>query len=159
MAKMKNIQLIEGGKSRQESTFNALKSLIKIKGIKNVLIHDAARPNFSLNLLNKIIKNMKGSSAVVPKINIQDAVKQKFDSGKYEYIIGKDREDLFLTQTPQAFKLKEIFQLHKNYSSKYRDDDISLFMNLNKVKFIEGEKNNFKITDQSDFENLKNIYK
>ena len=32
-------------------------------------------------------------------------------------------------------------------------------MDLNKVKFIEGEKNNFKITDKSDFENLKNIYK
>ena len=30
-------------------------------------------------------------------------------------------------------------------------------MDLNKVKFIEGEKNNFKITDWSDFENLKNI--
>ena len=32
-------------------------------------------------------------------------------------------------------------------------------MNLNKVKFIQGEKNNFKITDRPDFENLKNIYK
>ena len=32
-------------------------------------------------------------------------------------------------------------------------------MNLNNVKFIDGEKNNFKITDKSDFENLKNIYK
>ena len=32
-------------------------------------------------------------------------------------------------------------------------------MDLNKVKFIEGEKNNFKITDKSDFQNLKNIYK
>ena len=32
-------------------------------------------------------------------------------------------------------------------------------MNLNKFKFIEGEKNNFKITDKSDFENLKDIYK
>ena len=32
-------------------------------------------------------------------------------------------------------------------------------MDLNKVKFIEGEKNNFKITDKVDFENLKNIYK
>jgi 2-C-methyl-D-erythritol 4-phosphate cytidylyltransferase/2-C-methyl-D-erythritol 2,4-cyclodiphosphate synthase len=32
-------------------------------------------------------------------------------------------------------------------------------MDLNKVKFIEGEKNNFKITDKSDFENLRNIYK
>ena len=33
------------------------------------------------------------------------------------------------------------------------------FQHLNKIKFIEGEKNNFKITDQSDFQNLKNIYK
>ena len=32
-------------------------------------------------------------------------------------------------------------------------------MDINKVRFIEGEKNNFKITDKSDFENLKNIYK
>jgi 2-C-methyl-D-erythritol 4-phosphate cytidylyltransferase/2-C-methyl-D-erythritol 2,4-cyclodiphosphate synthase len=32
-------------------------------------------------------------------------------------------------------------------------------MDLNKVKFIEGEKTNFKITDYSDFENLKNIYR
>ena len=32
-------------------------------------------------------------------------------------------------------------------------------MNLNKVRFIDGEKNNLKITDQSDFENLKNIFK
>ena len=32
-------------------------------------------------------------------------------------------------------------------------------MDLNKVKFIEGEKSNFKITDKSDFKNLKNIYK
>ena len=32
-------------------------------------------------------------------------------------------------------------------------------MDLNKIEFIEGEKNNFKITDFSDFENLKNIHK
>ena len=73
--------------------------------------------------------------------------------------MGKKRENLFLTQTPQAFNLKEIYQLHKNNALKYKDDDISLYMNLNKVKFIEGEKNNFKITDKKDFENLKNIYK
>ena len=55
--------------------------------------------------------------------------------------------------------MKEIYHLHKNNSGKYKDDDISLYMDLNKVKFIQGEKNNFKITDKSDFENLKNIYK
>ena len=49
--------------------------------------------------------------------------------------------------------------LHLNNKGKYRDDDISLYMNLNKVKFIHGEKNNFKITDKHDLENLKNIYK
>jgi 2-C-methyl-D-erythritol 4-phosphate cytidylyltransferase/2-C-methyl-D-erythritol 2,4-cyclodiphosphate synthase len=64
-----------------------------------------------------------------------------------------------LTQTPQAFTFKEIYYLHKTNSGKYKDDDISLYMDLNKVKFIEGEKSNFKITDYSDFENLKNIYK
>ena len=101
---------------------------------------------------------MKNARAVVPKIKIQDAVKQIIESSKEEYIIGKKRDNLFLTQTPQAFNLlKEIYQLHKTNSAKYKDDDISLYMDLNKVKFIEGEKNNFKITDQSDFENLKNI--
>ena len=157
--KLKNVKLIAGGNSRKKSTYNALKYLNNKKGISKVLIHDAARPNFSLKLLNSIIKNMSNSRAVVPKIKIQDAVKEIINSSKEEYILGKKRDNLFLTQTPQAFYLKEIYQLHKTNSLKYKDDDISLYMDLNKVKFIEGEKNNFKITDQSDFKNLKNIYK
>ena len=157
--KLKNIKFIKGGKTRQESTLNALKYLIKQKNISKVLIHDAARPNFSKKLIESIIKKMKTNKAVIPKINIQDAVKQRFESGQYEYIVAKNRNNLFLTQTPQAFKIKEIYNLHKNNPLKYRDDDISLYMDLNKVKFIEGEKNNFKITDKSDFDNLKNLYK
>ena len=157
--KLKNIMLIPGGNSRQQSTYNALKYLKKKMGISKVLIHDAARPNFSLKLLSSIIMNMKNARAVVPKIKIQDAIKQIIDTSKDEYILGKKRDTLFLTQTPQAFNLKEIFELHKSNYLKYKDDDISLYMDLNNVKFIEGEKNNFKITDQSDLENLKNIYK
>ena len=157
--KLKNIKLVAGGISRQQSTLNALRYLKNQKRISKVLIHDAARPNFSLKLLSSIIKNMKNARAVVPKIKIQDAIKQIIDSSKNEYIIGKRRDNLFLTQTPQAFNLKEIYHLHKTNSGKYKDDDISLYMDLNKIKFIEGEKNNFKITDFSDFENLKNIHK
>ena len=157
--KLKNIMLIPGGNSRQQSTYNALKYLKKKMGISKVLIHDAARPNFSLKLLSSIIMNMKNARAVVPKIKIQDAIKQIIDTSKNEYILGKKRDTLFLTQTPQAFNLKEIFELHKSNYLKYKDDDISLYMDLNNVKFIEGEKNNFKITDQSDLENLKSIYK
>ena len=157
--KLKNVKLVTGGITRQQSTFNGLKHLKNEKGISKVLIHDVARPNFSLRLFKSIITNMKNARAVVPKIRVQDAIKQIIDSSKEEYIIGKRRDNLFLTQTPQAFTLKEIYHLHKTNSGKYKDDDISLYMDLNKVKFIEGEKSNFKITDYSDFENLKSIYK
>ena len=157
--KLKNVKLIIGGKSRQQSTLNALRYLVSKKRKFKVLIHDVARPNFSTKLLNSILRNMKNTRAVVPKISVQDAIKQIIDSSKHEYIVGKKRKNLFLTQTPQAFNLKEIYHLHKTNAEKYKDDDISLYMDLNKVKFIEGEKNNFKITDQSDFENLRNIYK
>ena len=88
---------------------------------------------------------MKNARAVVPKIKIQDAIKQIIDSSKEEYIVGKKRDNLFLTQTPQAFNLKEIYHLHKTNSAKYKDDDISLYMDLNKVKFIEGEKTTLKL--------------
>ena len=157
--KLNNVKLIVGGKNRQQSTFNALKYLNNNKKISKVLIHDVARPNFSRKLLHSIIKNIKNARAVVPKVKIQDAVKQIIDTSNAEYILGKKREKLFLTQTPQAFNFREIYKLHKNNSSKYKDDDISLYMDLNEVKFIEGEKSNFKITDRTDFENLKNIYK
>ncbi len=154
-ANLKNVKFIKGGKTRQESTFNALKYLIKQRGISKVLIHDSARPNFSSKLLRSIIKNMKNSKGVIPTLKINDAVKQR----QKKYIIGKNRNNLFITQTPQCFNLKEIFNLHKFYKHRYLDDDFSLLENLNKVKLIEGEKNNFKITYKSDFENLKNMYK
>ena len=157
--KLKNVKLVVGGKNRQQSTYNALKYLANQKGISKVLIHDVARPNFSTKLLKAILRNMRNHRAVVPKLEVQDAIKQIIDSSKEEYIVGKKRDNLFLTQTPQAFNLKEIYYLHKTNFSKYKDDDISLYMDLNKVKFIDGEKNNFKITEKSDFENLKDIYK
>ncbi len=157
--KLKKVKLIKGGKNRQQSAYNALKYLKNTKEISKVLIHDVARPNFSFKLFDTIIKKMKNARAVVPKIDIQDAIKQKIDSSLNEYILGKNKDNLFLTQTPQAFNFKEIYQLHKLNFRKYKDDDISLYMNLNGVRFINGEKNNFKITDQSDFENLKNIYR
>ena len=154
----KNLKIIKGGFERSDSSLLALKYIKKFKP-KNILIHDAARPNFSKKLLNAIIRNIKNFRAIIPKIDIQDAVKQRIDSSLNEYILGRNRDNLFLTQTPQAFNLKEIYHLHKTNASKYKDDDFSLFMDLNKIKFIEGEKNNFKITDQSDFQNLRNIYK
>ena len=93
--KLRNIKLVLGGKNRQQSAFNALKYLIKNKGVTKVLIHDVARPNFTLKLLNSIVKKMKSARAVIPKININDAVKQKIVSSLSEYILGKKRDSLF----------------------------------------------------------------
>ena len=48
--KLKNIKIAIGGKTRAESAYKALKSIQK-NSISKVFIHDAARPNFSLNLI------------------------------------------------------------------------------------------------------------
>ncbi len=143
-----------GGKTRQESTYNALKYIQK-KKIKctKVLIHDSARPNFSLQLIRKIIRTSK-KNAIIPRIPLHDALKENISK---KLILNLSRENFFLTQTPQLFNFKEILDLHYKNKSHYKDDDLSLFQSINKVSFIDGEKNNFKITDQKDLLMLKNF--
>ena len=146
----KNIDLIKGGKERYNSTKNALKFL-KNKKIKNVFIHDAARPNLSINLLRKLKKNLKKNSAVVPYLNSENSVKYR----KNNKINNLNRDKVLLTQTPQCFNFKELFDLYKNNKEKVTDE-ASLYLNNNKkIKFILGDKNNFKITTIDDFNYLK----
>ena len=152
--KSNNFSKVIGGKTRQESTHEALK-YIKKNRIKctNVLIHDSARPNFSVQLIKKIINASKKNS-VIPKIPIHDALKESIDK---ETLLNLPRENFFLTQTPQSFNFKEILNLHSENKSLYKDDDLSLVQSLKKVRFVEGEKNNFKITNQQDLSMLKNF--
>ena len=103
---IKNVMVLEGGKTRAESSFKALKA-IKNYNVKNVLIHDAARPNFSIKLLDRIIKELKFNQCVVPMIKTNDSVKLK----NKDKIINLKRENIYLTQTPQAFRFNEIFKL------------------------------------------------
>ena len=144
---------IIGGKTRQESTYKALR-YIKKNRIKctNVLIHDSARPNFSLKLVKKII-NTSRKNTVIPKIPIHDALKESVSK---EFLLNLPRENFFSTQTPQSFNFREILALHSRNKSLYKDDDLSLVQSLKKVKFVDGEKNNFKITNQQDLLMLKN---
>jgi len=153
---LKNIIAICGGRTREQSTYNALSYLQKQKGIKKVLIHDAARPNFSKNLIKKICIESKKNHVVIPVLKLQDAIKEIKKKNKFKNL---KRNNFFLTQTPQCFNLKEIFNLHKKNKDTYADDDLSLIENNNKIKFIDGEKRNFKITNKEDLELLKDIYK
>ncbi len=150
--KIKNLFKIIGGKTRQESTVKALQ-FIKKKKIKcsNVLIHDAARPNFSIRLINKII-NASNGNAVIPKLPIHDALKEHINKNNF---LNHPRENFFSTQTPQSFKYKKILNLHSENKSLYKDDDLSLLNSLEKVRFIDGEMNNFKITKKNDLLMLK----
>ncbi len=153
---LKNIITIRGGKTRQQSTCNALNYLQKKKGTKKVFIHDAARPNFSNKLIKKILVESKKNRVVIPILKLQDALKIKKKINKIENL---KKKNFFLTQTPQYFNLKYILRLHKKNKDKYIDDDLSLVESNDKTKFINGEKRNFKITNKEDLELLKNSYK
>ena len=151
---LKNVTTICGGRTRQQSTYNALNYLQKQEGVKKVLIHDAARPNFSKSLIKKIIIESQKNKVVVPILKLQDALKE---IKKKNNFISLKRENFFLTQTPQCFDIKKILNLHEK-NNAYTDDDLSLIKNDNKTKFIDGEKRNFKITKKEDLTLLKNSY-
>ena len=149
----KSINIIKGGRERSDSSLLALKYLKKYKP-KNVFIHDAARPNFSIKLLKNIAKNLNKNKAVVPVISSKDSIKYKIKNQVYN--LNKNKS--FLTQTPQAFQFKELYNLAIKEKNKV-SDEATLFINKNyKIKFIPGENKNSKITYLSDIEIPKTYF-
>ena len=148
-----SISIIKGGEERSDSSLKALKYLKRYKP-KNVFIHDAARPNFSIKLLKNIAKNLKNNKAVVPIINSKDTIKYKTQNR----IFNLNRNNLLLTQTPQAFRFEELYKIAKDQKNKVTDE-ATLFINKDfKIKFIPGEKANIKITYIDDIKNPKTFY-
>ena len=154
--KLNNTLKVVGGKTRQESTFIALK-MIKKMNCEKVLIHDSARPNPSRNLVNKIIHSLKKNHAVVPVIKINDATKRAKENAIFKNIA---RKSLRFVQTPQGFTFKKIYEKHhKNINTSF-DDDSALFTNdEEKVVTITGSKKNLKITDKEDLNIFKSLKK
>ena len=152
----KNILKIVGGKTRQESTFKALKRIKKMN-CKKVLIHDAARPFPSKKIINEIINKIRKNHAVVPIIKVNDATKRV-----EKKIIFKNikRNTLRFSQTPQAFTYKKIYEKHKKNMNTSVDDDSALFTDDGeKVISINGSKKNLKITDKEDLDIFKSLVK
>jgi 2-C-methyl-D-erythritol 4-phosphate cytidylyltransferase/2-C-methyl-D-erythritol 2,4-cyclodiphosphate synthase len=149
----KSISIIKGGKERSDSSLKALKYLKRYKP-KNVFIHDAARPNFSIRLLKNIAKNLKNNKAVVPIISSKDTIKYKTQN----QIFNLNRNNLLLTQTPQAFRFKELYKITKNQKNKVTDEATLFINNDFKIKFIPGEKANNKITYIDDIKTPKTFY-
>jgi len=147
------IKIIKGGKERSDSSLKALK-FVKKYNIKNILIHDAARPNFSINLVERILLNLKKNKAVIPYINSTDAIKYNVKNSIYNL----NKKKTFLTQTPQGFKFTDLYKLAKANKIKI-DDESALFAQKNiKIKFINGDKNNYKITYLNDLKDNRSYY-
>ena len=142
---IKGVKIIEGGKTRAESAYKGLLA-IKNYGIKNVLIHDAARPNFSLKLLDRLNKELKLNDCVIPGIQTADTIKEK----SLNIVKNLKRENIYLIQTPQAFNYKQIYKLQNNKSIEITDDSNLFIKAGKKIKIIKGEINNNKITINSD---------
>ena len=149
--KIKNIKIITGGNTRAKSAYIGLNT-IKNDNIKNILIHDAARPNFSLKLLDRLFKQLKSNDCVIPAIQTSDSIKQKTSN----IVTNLKRETIYLIQTPQAFNYKKLYSLQNNKGAEVTDD-ANLFVRAGKkIKIIKGEINNNKITVNTDikFNNL-----
>ena len=151
--KGRQIIFVVGGKERKDSTLNALKKIRRYNP-DNVLIHDAARPNFSIILLKNLIKELKNNYAVVPAINPTDSVKHKVKNK----LINLKKNITHLTQTPQAYKFKNLYNLAIK-QNEIIDDEASLFLNNNlNIKLIKGENKNSKITFFDDVKRPKTYF-
>ncbi|MCI0473948.1 MAG: 2-C-methyl-D-erythritol 4-phosphate cytidylyltransferase, partial [Ignavibacteria bacterium] len=113
--------------------------------------HDAVRPFFSRKLLNKLIEASTDYDCVVPGIRLTDTVKLTDDKGLVLKTVP--RENLWSIQTPQIFtyaKLSKAFDYAAGH--KYVGTDEASLMEYAgfKVKVIEGELSNIKITTRKD---------
>ena len=149
----KNVLIIRGGKERSDSSLIALKFVKKFKPT-NVLIHDAARPNFTIKLLKNLVNSLKKNKATVPVIFSKDSIKYKFKN----QLFNLNRTNSYLTQTPQAFRFKEIYNLSIKQKNKIQDEATLFIENNLKIKFINGENLNNKITFKEDIKQTETYF-
>ena len=149
----KDVLIIKGGKERSDSSLIALKFIKKYKP-NNVLIHDAARPNFTIKLLKNLINSLKKNKASIPVISSKDSIKYKVKN----QLFNLNRKNSYLTQTPQAFKFKDVYNLSIKQKSKIQDEATLFIENNLKLNFIKGEILNNKITFKEDLINPKTYF-
>ena len=142
-----------GGDERQKSTYNALKSIEYINP-KYVLIHDAARPIISSEVIEKLVSYSKKQEifCVAPVLKISDSVR-RISKNILKSTISKN--DKVLVQTPQLCNYKILKNTIKN-TNKIFEDETSLFLhNSMQVIAIEGDPLSLKITYEKDLNLLE----
>ena len=140
--------IVEGGKERQDSVYNALQ---KINDSEIVLIHDGARAFVSERVIKEGIKYAKIYGAAAPGVMPKDTIKVGDENGFSDST--PDRSKLLAIQTPQTFKLEIIKECHekvKENNISVTDDTMVVEMYNNKVYLYNGEYTNIKVTTPED---------
>lgn len=143
-------KIVIGGKERQDSVYNALKSL-KNSSTDIVLIHDGARPFISERIINEGIKFAEIYGAAAPGVMPKDTIKVKNE--KNFSVDTPNRANLVSIQTPQVFKFDEILECHEKirYNGEMVTDDTMVVEKYGYSAYLyDGEYTNIKVTTPED---------
>jgi 2-C-methyl-D-erythritol 4-phosphate cytidylyltransferase len=136
---------ITGGGSRSESVRLALAEVPADAAV--VLVHDAARPLLSAEVIERVLAPFaEGWDAVVPVVPIADTVKRVRADQVLETL---DREELAAAQTPQAF-LADILRAAVESGAEASDCAALVEARGGRVKAVEGDPRLLKVTDPED---------
>lgn len=142
-------KVVKGGEERQESAYLGLQAMEEETEI--VLIHDGARPFVTEQMIQQCIEEAKIYGAVSAGVPVKETVKMM---GKDRFVrYTPKREDVWITQTPQAFQRDVIRKAH-DFAIDQKilgTDDAMLVEHMGmKVKMVEGDYGNIKITTPED---------
>jgi 2-C-methyl-D-erythritol 4-phosphate cytidylyltransferase/2-C-methyl-D-erythritol 2,4-cyclodiphosphate synthase len=145
---------VAGGATRQSSVLAGLEALAaEDGGIPSIiLVHDAARPFASANLVAKAIESARIHGAAVPGVQVTDTVK-KVDAAS-SVVETLDRPLLRAIQTPQAFTFVDLLAAHRRAAQAgaagLTDDASVMEWAGHRVHVFDGEEGNVKLTTAED---------
>ena len=147
-----DIEIAFGGATRQQSVLAGLRQL-KDSGVTHVMIHDAVRPFFDHDLLDRVAAALAaGALAVLPAMPVTDTLKRGDADGLVVDTVP--RAGLHAAQTPQSFRLTDILAAHEKAAGDGRTDftddaAIAEWCNL-PVTLVTGSADNVKLTIKRD---------
>lgn len=152
--------IVAGGKERYLSVYNALQNVEEriVAGIlegdnRYVLIHDAARPLITKQIIEDAIQGVVSNKAVVVAVPSKDTIKIANETGTIEYT--PKRSLTYIIQTPQAFEfdllMKSYQAVMKSTNLEITDDAMIVEHGSNQsIKIVEGNYKNIKVTTPED---------
>lgn len=140
-----DVLAVGGGATRARSVLNGLEACSS----DWVMIHDGARPFASAELCTKLMEAVSEDAGAIPVISINDAVKHLTNCGALEVV---DRSSLLATQTPQVFHRLSLLNILKDSLDGVKDEAEPWIASGRRMVTVEGERINFKITTEEDWE-------